>query len=302
MIFNEVLIMNLKKLEVFYYAARYQNFSKAADKLLVTLPAISMQIRDLEKYYSVKLFTRKGNQVQLTEAGKTLYDYAEKIFYLAKDAENYLMETGNINRSTLRIGAEETGAKYVLPHFLKQLRKEFPQIKVIVKIGVSSQMTESVANHENDLAFVGNTKPRIRLPSIRLYQRELFLVISKKHQWFKEKEAVGFKDLEKERILLSGDGTAIKYTISNLFKKHRVKTDCVIEGDTIDFIKEMVKQGEGIAFLPYPPIKEEIKQGVFRALPISGERAFLDLRIYFLDKESLSPPAKRLIQILKTGL
>lgn len=294
--------MNLKKLEVLYYAAKYQNFSKAANKLLVTLPAVSMQIRDLEEYYNVKLFTRRGNKVKLTEAGEVLYDFADKIFVLANDAENYLMETGDINRSTLRIGAEETGAKYVLPHFIKQLRKEFPHIKVIVKIGVSSQMTDSVANHENDLAFVGNTKPRIKLPSVRLYRSELFLVISKKHRWFNKKEAIGLEDLQKERILLSGDGTAIKYTISNLFKKHHIETDCIIEGDTIDFIKEMVKEGEGIAFLPYPPIKGEIKQGIFRALPISGERAFLDLRVYFSDKESLSPPAKRLIQILKTEL
>ena len=294
--------MNLKKLEVLYYAAKYQNFSQAANKLLVTLPAVSMQIRDLEEYYNVKLFIRRGNQVKLTEAGEALYDYAEKIFVLAGHAENYLMETGNINRSTLRIGAEETGAKYVLPHYLKQLRKEFPHIKVIVKIGVSSQMTDSVANHENDLAFVGTTKPKIRLPSIRLYQSELFLVISKKHHWFKEKKEVSLEDLKKERILLSGDGTAIKYTISNLFKKHHIKTDFIMEGDTIDFIKEMVKEGEGVAFLPFPPIRGEIKQGIFRALPISGEKAFLDLRIYFLDKESLSPPAKRLIQILKTEL
>lgn len=138
--------MNLKKLEVFHAAAKYNSFSKAAVMLLVTPAAVSIQIRDLENHYGVTLFARSGNQVRLTDIGEALYACTSRIFGLTERAESILLEMGKAAKGTLKIGAEETGAKYVLPTFISVFQKEFPEIKVIVKIGTSKELVENLGN------------------------------------------------------------------------------------------------------------------------------------------------------------
>ena len=126
--------MNLRKLEVFYYTAKLGSCRKAAKRLVVTQPAVTVQIRELERYYQVRLFSRSHNGLQLTEAGKMLYEYADKIFGLAEEAENRLLEMGKVRKGILKLGTIKTYAKYILPVYISAFQKAYPHVKVILQI------------------------------------------------------------------------------------------------------------------------------------------------------------------------
>jgi DNA-binding transcriptional LysR family regulator len=289
--------MNLKKLEVFYLAAKHSSCVRAADELLVTQPAVSMQIRNLERFYQVDLFTRSGNRLQLTNAGKVLYAYAESIFKLATEAEHHLVDLGNRRTEILRIGTIPTYGKYVLANILSAFQKKNPQVKVIVKEGNSFQMTESVARNENEMAIVGDTGHWKRLSSIPFRKDELFLVVAKEHRWFTRRSPIGIEELKKERIVFREEGSAARYSICNMLKKHDFQPKIFLEVGSSDFAKEIVKGGKGVSFFTLLSIKDEIESGTFRPLRISSTNAFLDVQIFFAGKRLLSRPAKDFLKI-----
>jgi DNA-binding transcriptional LysR family regulator len=294
--------VNLKKLEVFYLTAKYESCSKAADKLLVTQPAVSMQIRELEKFYRVRLFVREGNRLQLTETGNVLYAYAEKIFAMAAEAEDRLFELGKTKKGTLKIGTTRTYAKYILPPLISIFQKENPHIKVVIEEGSSIHIAESVANMGNELVFVADTTHGKRLLSIPFRKEEIFVVVSNKHRWFDRREEVTIADLKGERIILREEGSATRDIILNLFKKYHFDPNILLEGGSAEFIKEIVKEGKGISFFVLLSIKEEMERGIFKPLRLSSERLFLNVRVCFLEKESLSPYAKNFLRVLKEGV
>lgn len=291
--------MNLKKLEVFYFTAKYRSCSRAGDKLLITQPAVSMQIRELEKIYHVRLFTRVGRELQLTDSGRSLYSYAEKIFELAAKTEDHLLELGKERKGTLRIGTTRGYGKYLLPSLISTLQKNHQEVKVIIMEGPSSQMAESIIKMENEIALVADTKYAKSLQSLPFKKEEIFLVVSNKHKWFERKEKVNIEELRNESIILREEGSALRDFVLRLFKKNRVHPSIYLEGGSFDFIKEIVKEGKAISFFTLVSVNDEIKMGIFRPLRTSNERMFLDMRAFFLEKESLSPQAKEFLRIVK---
>jgi DNA-binding transcriptional LysR family regulator len=133
-------------------------------------------------------------------------------------------------------------------------------------------------------------------------KREVFLVVSKKHAFFSREEEIELQDLKRERIILSGEGTAIRHAVSRVFKKYNFRPEAYVESDSLDFIKAMLAENQAMAFLPYPPVRAEVKKGVFKTLRLSCGRIYLDLRVFFSRRDFLSPPAKRFVQIIKEGL
>ena len=290
--------MNLKKLEAFYLTAKYGSCSQAADKLLVSQPAVSMQIRDLERFYGVRLFMRLGKDLKLTEEGQTLYADAEKIFELSALAENHLLDLQGKRKSVLTIGTTPNYSKRVLPGIVSLFQSQNPQVKVVVRDGTASQMFDGVLKMENELAIVPHLRATKGLSSIPFRKEEVFLIVGKTHKWFEKESGIDVDELAGETLSLRGSGSAVGELVLKVLKKHNVVPNILLEGAT-EFIKEMVKTGKTISFLDRMSIIDEIEDGIFKPLRLSSERLFLPFRIFFLERESLSPPAKKFLTILK---
>ena len=294
--------MNLKKLEVFYYTAKFGSCSKAAEKLLVTQPAVTMQIRELERYYKVRLFNRSHNRVSLTEEGRMLYSFAEKIFGLAEEAENKLLEAGKVRKGVLSFGTIKTYAKYVLPPYIFAYKRAYPRVRLVVKEGGSIKLKESLFNMENEMVMAAETNGDKRLQSVPFRKEEVFLVVSNKHPWFAREGEVEIGELRNEPVILREKESATRFVISELLKRFHIEPEVSIEGESFEFIKTILREGRGISFFAFPSIQEEVKEGIFRPLRLANERIFLNVKIFFLDKESLSPQAKDFLQILREPL
>jgi DNA-binding transcriptional LysR family regulator len=291
--------LNLKKLEVFYYTAKYRSYSIAADKLQVTQPAVSMQIRELERFYDVTLFLWSGNQLQLTNSGKILYWYARKIFNIATEAEKHLLDLRKVKAEILRIGVIRSYAKYILPRLISEFQKNNPQVKIVVEEGMSAAMAQSVVKMENDLALVANGNYGKGLRSVPFSKEEIFLAVSKRHKWFERTDKIGMEELRKEKIIIREQGSTIRSIILKLFEKHHIDPHNFLEADSYSFIKEMVKYGNAVSLFSATSIREEIEKGILRPLRLSSGEIYIDIRIFFRAKESLSPPAKKFLKILE---
>jgi len=289
--------MNLKRLEAFYWAAKLGSCSKAAERLLVTQPAVTMQIRELERYYQVHLFSRTGGHIELTEAGKALFSYAERIFGLAEEAEEMLRHFSKERREILRLGATRTYAKYILPPLISLFQRENPGVRVVLKEGGSLQLLEELMAMRQDLVIAAPPRVPKKVRSLPFRQEEVFLVVSKNHPWFGRRQ-VGIRELEEQTLVVREKGSATRSAVSKLFKKYRLKPTVSLEGEDAEFIKEMLKDGDKISFFVLPSIRKEMEEGWLKPLRLVEERILLEVRVFFLEEASLPPPAKGFLKVL----
>ena len=293
--------MNLKRLEIFYNAAKYRSLTKAAAKLSITQPAVSIQIRELEKYYNVKLFKRLGKYLELTKTGQILFSYAEKIFNLTEAAESELLGLSDFQKKTLSVGTTQTCAKYILAPAISNFKQSNPKITITVKVDAPGKIIESVIHSENELAIVPSDEEYgQKLQSLSFQHSEIFVVVSDRHKWFKRRKNIDLKELEEELIIFPAQGSSITKPVLEIFRKHHIKPqeDLYYEGDGLEFIKEIIRKREAISFLTLLPIRDELKNGILRPLNLSSNRIFMDLRIYYKDMDSLSYLARHFINNL----
>jgi len=136
--------LNLKQLEAFYLVVKKKSFTRAAEELSVTQPAVTIQVKSLEKSLNLRLIQQVGKKIQLTESGEFLYQYAEKIFDLVSDASEKMRDFKKLMRGTLRIGTTKNYARYIMPSLLSEFQRRFPGIKVILDEVKSEDMAKSV--------------------------------------------------------------------------------------------------------------------------------------------------------------
>src|SRR3990172_8133728 len=143
-----------RRLQVFHTVARLLSFTKAADALHMTQPAVTFQVRQLEEYFNTRLFDRTHNRISLTEAGERVYEYGDRIFELYAEMENVVREiTGEIS-GVLIIGASTTIAEYMLPALLGDFRKKYPDVNVHLKVSNTDGIVSLVENNVIDLGVV----------------------------------------------------------------------------------------------------------------------------------------------------
>ena len=146
--------MSDRRLQVFHTVARLLSFTKAAESLHMTQPAVTFQVRQLEEQFNTRLFDRTHNRISLTEAGQRVYEFADRIFELYAEMENAVRDmTGEIS-GMLVIGASTTIAEYMLPSLLGDFKKQYPDINVHLKVSNSDGIVSMVENNDIDLGVV----------------------------------------------------------------------------------------------------------------------------------------------------
>ncbi|NIR17080.1 MAG: LysR family transcriptional regulator, partial [Desulfobacterales bacterium] len=134
--------INLNQLRAFYFAAREKSVTKAAEILHVTQPAVTMQIKALDQALGLKLFRKYGKQLELTEAGKVLFQYAEKIFGMVEQMEYELKGYMALSHGSLTIGTTRSFARHLMPGLLSRFQESYPGVKVILKEGSSQEIAD----------------------------------------------------------------------------------------------------------------------------------------------------------------
>jgi DNA-binding transcriptional LysR family regulator len=170
-----------RRLQVFHTVARLLSFTKAAESLHMTQPAVTFQVRQLEEQFNTRLFDRTHNRISLTEAGKRVYGYAQSIFELYSEMDNAVREmTGDIS-GILMIGASTTIAEYMLPALLGDFKKKYPDVNVQLKVSNSDGIVHMVENNVIDLGVVESPVMNKNLVVEVCRMDQLVAVVSPQH-------------------------------------------------------------------------------------------------------------------------
>ena len=288
--------MNLNQLRAFFLAARNKSITKAAQSLYVTQPAVTMQIKALESDLDLKLFSRYGKRFELTDAGKVLLGYAERIFEIVEEMEYVLKGHADLSHGSLVIGTTRSFARHLMPRLLSEFQENYPGVKVYLKVGSSTKIAEAVLAYEYHLGVIGRIPFRSKLSVVPYSREEFCLVVPRSHP-FAKKEKVSISDLADEPIIIREDGSGAKYAILSLLSSHGLKPSVLLEADSIEFIKEYIIQGRGISFLYKPEILLEAQMGLLKPLTLEDGPILVQTDVIFPKDVDLNPATKAFLRL-----
>lgn len=260
--------MNLLKLEIVVLIKKYKKLTIVAEKLGVKQPTITFHIKSLEEELGVSLFELRSGRYFLTEAGEALHHYACKIDALMKEARRVTQEFKDFHKGAITIGASYVPATYLLPEIVYQFQCEFPNIKITLMVKTAPEIRTMLQNHEIDLGVISAAPfDESLLKQTNVMPDTLVLSFSKEHH-FSKKENVSLQDIEKERILLHRNPSTTRDLLTKWMLAHNITFQSEIELDSLETMKQILKYGNGVAFISKLAIEQEVQRNELRYIPI----------------------------------
>ena len=291
-------MLNFNQLRIFYHVAKHRNFTKAAGDLFISQPAVTAQVKAFETYCGLKLFKKKGRINWLTEEGNTLFKYAKTIFALEKDIENTIDDMRELKRGVLRIGTTKAYARYFMPLMLSTFHNKYPDIGIELNEGSSLEMTLSLLDFKNEVAIIAKAGDVSGIRFIPFSREEMVLITAPDH-YLTRRGAIFFKDLADEPFIMKDKGSGTRKLVDRLFAQNNCKPNILMEVSNAEFIKQLVQRGDGVSFLVREAVAAELADGKLAAVPLKGDKVYLDVSIAYLEGQHLSPSAKAFMDTLE---
>lgn len=290
-------MLNFNRLRVFCQTARYLSCTRAAEKLYITQPAVTAQIKLLEDSCNLKLFKKKGRRIFLTDEGKTLYDYAAKVFEYEKEIEDLIDDLKELKRGMLRLGTSKSYARYFMPFLITSFRDAYPHIKIHLDEGSSLDMIHSLLDFKNEVAVIAKIEDNPEICFIPFSREELVLILAPEHP-LARKRYIRLAELAGEPLIMKERGSATRKLVIALFDDNGISPEILMETGNAEFIKQLVQRGDGVSFIVKEAAAVELQEKKLVTVPIKGQRIFLDVSIAYLKKQHLSPSAQAFLSIL----
>lgn len=263
--------MSDRRLQVFHTVAKLLSFTKAADTLHMTQPAVTFQIRQLEEQFETRLFDRAHNRVTLTDAGKRAFEYAENIFEQYAEMENAIREiTGDISGS-LVIGASTTVAEYMLPALLGDFKQQNPDVKMRLQVNNTDGIVSMVESNAIDLGVVEGPVNNKHLQVEVCRKDQLVAIVAPNHPLASRKK-VSLADVMKHPFICREVGSGTREVISEKLKTAGLERQSVsnaLELGSPEAIKGAVEAGMGVSILSSVSVNKEVELGTLVAIPLS---------------------------------
>ena len=258
--------MDLSQLEVFLAVARERRFSRAAEKLFRTQSAVSQTVRKLEDEIGEPLFDRSSREGVLTDAGRVLKEYAEKLLNLREDAQEALVELRELQKGKLALAANEFTVLYLLT-VLGEFRRVHPMIKISVQRALGSHIPDDILNHSIEMGVLSYDPEDERLHSIVVYQDELAFVVPPNHPLASEKE-VSILQLGAEAFVAHIVSSPYRDKVIQTFRRYKTPLHMAIELPTLQAIKRFVAMGNGVALVPRISVENELARRELVHIPV----------------------------------
>ena len=287
--------MDLAELEVFLTVTREGRFSRAAEKMHRTQSAVSQTIRKLEVELGEPLFDRSSREGALTDAGRVLQEYAERLLNLRSAAHDALKELREVQRGQLVIAANEFTALYLLP-VLGNFRRLHPMIKITVLRSLGSRIGDQVLRHAADFGVLSFDPQEPQLSSVIVYSDELSFVVPPSHPLAGSKE-ISIRQLGAETFVAHNVPSPYRDKVIDSFRKYKTPLHMDVELPTLQAIKRFVAMGNGVAFVPHISAETEIATGELVRIPVRELDLNRKLRLVYRKKASLSHAAQAFLKV-----
>ena len=261
-----------RRLQVFHTVARHLSFTKAAEALHMTQPAVTFQVRQLEEYFNTRLFDRTHNRISLTDAGRRVYEYADRIFELYAEMENSVRElTGEISGLVI-IGASTTIAEYMLPGLLGDFKRSYPDVNVHLKVSNTDGIVSMVENNVIDLGVVEAPvlNKNLVVETCRLDQ--LVAIVPPTHP-LADVGTVKVDQLMEYSYISREEGSGTREVVNEYMTSAGVSGNDIavsMELGSPEAIKGAVEAGMGISIISLATVQKELKLGTLVARPLQA--------------------------------
>jgi DNA-binding transcriptional LysR family regulator len=287
--------LDINQLEVLIAVAEERGFSRAAERLYRTQPAVSQAIRRLEEEVGVPLFDRSSKDGTLTDAGQVLLKYAHRILGHRRDAHEAIKELKGLHRGKVIISANEYTVTYLLP-IIASYRARHPHVKVEVRRAMASRIASEVLAREVEIGIISFRSSDPALKAIPVGSDEIALIVSPKHP-LAGRKAVSVSELGVESFIAHNVRSPYRDRVVQSFEKYRTPLNISMEMPTLEAIKRLVERDMGVALIPRMAAQTEIKLGQIVALKVSEMR--LERKLYLIHRKGakLSHAARAFLNI-----
>jgi DNA-binding transcriptional LysR family regulator len=290
--------MELYPLRVFLTVATEKSFSRAAEKLLRTQPAVSLAVQRLENELGEKLIDRSATPPILTDAGRIVAEYARRFDNLENEMQNSLAELRDNSAGRLVIGANESTSLYLLQH-IEQYRRLYPKVKIQIRRSLSSKIPAQLIDGDLELGIISYDPADERLVSRVIYTDHLAFVVSPQHR-FAKKESTSITELGMETFIGHNVLSPYREVVLREFQKHKVPLNMDVEMPTVETIRKMVQRNEGVAFLPKMCVEQELSQHLLCEVRVDEFSFERKIRLVYPARRALSHAARAFLELAKT--
>jgi DNA-binding transcriptional LysR family regulator len=281
--------MELHALVVFETVVAERSFSRAAEKLFRTQPAVSLAIQRLENELGDKLIDRAAKDLVPTDTGRTVLDFARRFRNLEGELEGALA-------GRLVIGANESSTLYLLPH-IQRYRAKFPKIKVQVRRSQSSRIPVELLEGDLELGVASYDPGDDRLVTKVIYTDALAFVVSPKHR-FARRRSVSIAELGEETFVAHNVVSPYRELVLREFRRHKVPLRMDVEMPTLETIRRLVASSDGVAFLPRMCVRQDVESGALREIHVKELHVERKVRLLYAKARTLSHAARAFLELV----
>ncbi len=275
-----------RRLQVFYTVAKQLSFTRAADLLYMTQPAVTFQVKQLEEHFTTRLFERSHGRISLTPAGELVMGYAERILALTAEMEARVGELTGMVTGPLMIGASTTIAEYQLPRILGEFKERFPQVQARLTVANSETVAAKVAEHSLDVGLIEAPSHNPHLTTLACCEDELVMICSPNHA-LASRHGVTAKEIAEHPYVSREHGSGTREVVDDFFKSNGVNPDDLrieMELGSPEAIKGAVEAGLGVAIMSASTVIKEIQLGTLAAVPLKPRLTRILSMVYANEK------------------
>ena len=292
--------LNFHQLYIFYAVASHHSFSRAAEALEITQPAVSIQIQELEKSLGATLFHRRSRGLRATEIGETVYNYAQQIFSLSGKLLENIQEMHGLQSGQLTLGASTTPGEFVLPLAVGQFRRDHPGIQVQVRLSNTRNIIQSILNREIDLGMVGEwpQDPTGDLELMEYMTDEIVLVAAPSHPSAKI-ASLTVQQAVDAGLIIREEGSATRNAATKYLQDQGITPNIALSLGSNQAVKQAAMAEGGIGVISRLGVTAEVRAGMLEILNVAGWNCRRPLILVRPKDRYLSPAQRAFLEFLE---
>ncbi|HJX31317.1 MAG TPA: selenium metabolism-associated LysR family transcriptional regulator [Thermodesulfobacteriota bacterium] len=292
--------MKINQIEIFCKIVELGSFSKAAEALHLSQPTLTEHIKSLEDYLGATLLDRLGREVIPTKAGDILYEYAQKILRLKREAEQTLWSLKGALKGDLVVGASTIPGEYILPSLIKGFRDNFPDIIIKLTIGDTKKVIDDIVNNRIELGVVGAVMENAKLEYHKFVQDELVLIVFPSSSWGKMK-SITLEKLQEIPFVLREEGSGTRMVMEKSLREHGFDSghlNVIMRLGSTTAVIQAIKSGIGCSILSRRAVQENLNNGTLKTVAIEKIKTFRDFYIVLRRGKTKSPLCEAFLKFL----
>lgn len=289
-------IVDYAALKVFLAVVREEGFSRASEKIGRTQPAVSLAIRRIEEELEETLIDRSARGLHLTDAGQVVYEYGRRFENLEAEMQRSLQDLREMGAGRLSIGANESSTLYLLRP-VQQFRRRYPRVAVRLIRSRSSEIPQQISNGDLEMGVISYQPNFPDLVADTIFEDHLAFIVSPQHR-LAGQESVSIADLGNEQFIAHNVVSPFRRVVIQRFQDFQVPLNMDVEVPTVEAIRRLVQQNEGVAFLPRMTVDYEIRQGTLCEVQVQEISLERQIRLVYSNRRSLSRAASAFLEMV----